>query len=78
MKLNISLFSKAIAEAIEFKMENTDTDFEKMVNTEAVQILNEIHDILDNKDTNDFETVENIVRVFEKHGLEGGLCHDFG
>ncbi|MBS7297450.1 MAG: hypothetical protein KIG65_00010 [Eubacteriales bacterium] len=78
MKLNISLFSKAIAESIEWKMENSDIDFEEMVNTEAVRILNEIHDILDNKGADDFETVENIVRVFEKHGLDGGLCHDFG
>ena len=57
MKLNISLFSKAIAE--------------------AVQILNEIHDILDSKGADDFETVEKIVCVFEKHGLDASLCHDF-
>lgn len=77
IKLNISLFSKAIAEAIEFKMENTEIDFEGMVNTEALEILNEIHDILDCKGADDFETVEKIVSVFEKHGLDGGLCHDF-
>ena len=58
-------------------------DETKMADTVAVQVLSEIQDVLQTKSDfydldNDFEIVEEIVRIFEKYNLNTGACHDFG
>ncbi len=42
------------------------------------QALRRIKDILDQDELDDFECIEEIVKVFEKIGSEGGSRHDFG
>ena len=52
-------------------------DANEIVNTKAIEILQEIQNIIQS-DKDDFEMIEEIVCVFEQNGLNAGVCHDFG
>ncbi len=60
-----------------------DLDETKMADTIAIQVLSEIQNVLQTKSDfydpdNDFEIVEEIVKIFKKYNLHTGACHDFG
>ncbi len=60
-----------------------DLDISSIVQSCAVQALEEIRaairrndDFYDN--AGDFNTIEEILQIFDKYGLHSGACHDFG
>ena len=53
------------------------TDYLKLVQDHAVRVLEEIVTVVRTPDLNDFEVVEEIVRILEKHNISAGSCHDF-
>ncbi len=58
-------------------------DETKMADTVAIRALAEIQNVLQTQSdfydpNNDFEIVEEIVKIFYKYNLNPGPCHDFG
>jgi len=54
-----------------------ESELKNSVNTRAVQILNEIQMVIQNKNYSDFEAIEKIVCIFEEYQLSPGGRHDF-
>ena len=77
MTIKTELIKSYIAEIICRGITDFEIDEEKIVDTMATKALNEIQKVL-KSDMDDFEMVEEIVLIFEKHGLDAGSCHDFG
>lgn len=78
MDIKLELLSWAITDAIQSAIEYIHIDTNDAMNTVALVALQEIQLILKNKDIeDDFDVVEEIVRVFEKYHLSTGFRHDF-
>ena len=77
MNIKTELIKSYIVEIICRGITDFEIDEEKIVDTMATKALNEIQKVL-KSDMDDFEMVEEIVLIFEKHGLDAGSCHDFG
>ena len=52
-------------------------DYEKIVQTKALNALEEIKKIIHNDTRDDFMIVDKIVDVFIKYNIDIGGCHDF-
>jgi len=57
---------------------NLQLDANEMIKEQCYIALQKIHAIIQNDSMNDFECIEEIVRVFEQLGSDGGNRHDFG
>lgn len=84
MSLKKELIAQALATMV---TENFDRYFDlgetHVANTLAIQVSSEIQGVLHTKTDfydpdNDFEIVEEIVKIFYKYNLNAGPCHDFG
>ncbi len=77
MNVKTELVKKYIASRICDHMDDIiQFDANEIANTKAIEILQEIQNVLQS-DMDDFETVEEIVCIFEKNSLDAGVCHDF-
>lgn len=61
---------------ITVKIENSE-DIEKIFESKALLILEEINEILETQEYDDFNCIENIVSVMEQNGFDCGFRHDF-
>lgn len=52
-------------------------DYQYLLHDRAIQILREIRDIMLHPEWDDFQIVEEIVCVFEKHHISIGNIHDY-
>ncbi|MBQ7794316.1 MAG: hypothetical protein IJ366_07350 [Clostridia bacterium] len=77
MNIKMELFAKVITEAIIFKLNYSDIDLEKEIDSKAVTVLEQIQAVLNKTGVSDFDIVEEIVTIFEDNGLDSGSCHDF-
>lgn len=77
MTIKTELLKKFLAEVVCRNPEEfAQFDESEIANSTAINALAEIQEIL-KKDLSDFDTVEEIVCVFEKYKLDSGSCHDF-
>ncbi len=77
MNIKLELLADVISEAINFSISNLEIDTNQ-INSQAVMVLDEIKEIIQNIDIeNDFDVVEEIVCIFEKHNIDAGGRHDF-
>ncbi len=76
MNIKLELLKGSIHDIIDNRLSDIVVDADEIANTAAVKALSEIQNILAN-DLEDFETVEQIVCVFEKYNLNAGGCHNF-
>ena len=85
--LTREIVAKAIADAVLEILEEKEIDFSSEINSNGAMIANEVHNVLnkygygtgDITDVNaDFNAIEEIVSIYEKHGYSGGTIHDFG
>lgn len=77
MDIKVELLKREIIRKVNEELEDFEIDATQVADTTAIKMLREIQQILkDNED--DFMTVERIVMVFEKYGLDSLPCHDFG
>ncbi len=84
----MSMKKELVVEALITMMEEQfdrylELDETQMADTVAIRVLSEIQDVLQTKSdfydpNNDFEIVEEIVKIFYKYNLNPGPCHDFG
>ena len=78
MDIKLELLSWAISDAIQSAIKYIHIETNDAMNTVALVVLQEIQLILKNQDIeDDFDVVEEIVRVFEKYHLSAGFRHDF-
>ena len=78
MDIKLELLSWAISDAIQSVIKYIHIETNDAMNTLALVVLQEIQLILKNQDIeDDFDVVEEIVRVFEKYHLSTGFMHDF-
>lgn len=80
--LTKEIIAKAVGDTVADVFEYKEIDFPLIVKNKCVIIANEIYDILHKYNpieeaSSDFEVIEEIVSVFEKHGYSGGSIHDF-
>lgn len=59
-------------------IEHITSDFNEILQSQFVQIVEEVQAVLQNEQMNDFYKVEEIVEIYEHHGISTGNCHDFG
>ncbi len=78
MSVSLDLLAGSLVDFIKEELTFKKFDAKKAVNTKAVRILQEIQDVLANDSKSDFEVVEEIVCVFEKHNISAEGRHDFG
>ena len=76
MNIKYELLKSGIYAGIDEKLSQLEFDADKMADSEAVKVLSEIKEVLA-KDISDFEMVEEIVKIFEKHHISAEGCHDF-
>lgn len=77
MTIKTEILKKHISDYIIFHINDFEIDADEIVNTVAIEILQQIQDIIKDDETTDFEKVENIVLLFEKHNIDSMPCHDF-
>ncbi len=78
MNLNLELISSEVANSVYNLLKNYDICLEETVEIEAATILSEIRDVIVNVDLSDFDAIEEIVCILEKHNIYAGDRHDFG
>jgi len=78
MDISLELLSSTLADYIQEQLVMKNFNAKKIVDTKSTQILQEIQNILAKEELSDFEIVEEIVCIFEKHNISAGGCHDFG
>ena len=78
-KVNIKteLLKRYITDYINNQIEDFEIDANEITNTIALSILSEIRDVIKNEELSDFDSIEEIVRIFEKHKIDTGFRHDF-
>lgn len=77
MNIKVELLKNHITDFINYHVEDFDIDASQIANTTAILILSEIHKVIKNEDYSDFEAIEEIVSIFEKHNIDFGSRHDF-
>ena len=78
MSVSLDLLVDGLADFIKEELTFKKFNAKKIVNTKAVCILQEIQDVLGCESKSDFEVVEEIVCIFEKHNISAKGRHDFG
>jgi len=77
MKIKTELLKCFITRYIEDRIEDFEIDADKIADTTAVKIVAKVQAVLKNDRLDDFEMIEEIVKTFEKYGIDTGACHDF-
>ena len=77
MDIKVELLKREIIRKVNEELDDFKIDATQIADTTAIKALREIQQIL-KADEDDFMTVEGIVMVFEKYGLDSLPCHDFG
>ncbi len=78
MNIKLELLKEEIADYVMSRMEGLDIDADKIADTVAINALSEIQNVIQNDDISDFDAIEQIVCIFEKHNISARARHDFG
>ena len=78
MKIKTELLKDFIYDYVMCRIDDFEIDANEIVTTKAICVLAEIQRVIQSNDIEDFEKVEEIVCIFEKHKIDAGACHDFG
>lgn len=77
MNIKTELLKRYITDYINNQIEDFEIDANEITNTIALSILSEIRDVIKNEELSDFDSIEEIVRIFEKHKIDTDFRHDF-
>lgn len=78
MNIKLELLKGFISDIIMQRLEDINIDADKIADTTAINALAEIQNVIQNEAISDFDTVEQIVCIFEKYKINAGIRHDFG
>lgn len=73
--LKTDLVKRTVASIIADRIDDIEIDLTEIADTVATEMIREIQLILMDG-TDDFEMIEDILVLFEKRGINTGLCHD--
>ncbi len=77
MHIKLELIKEYLIEKIVGRLLDFEMDATEVADTVAICMLSEIQKIIQNEAYSDFDVGEEIVRVFEEHGIDFGVRHDF-
>lgn len=77
MNIKTELLKNHITDYINNSIRDFEIDADEITDTIAIRMLAEIQHIIKNDAYSDFETIEEIMRVFEKYNIDFGSRHDF-
>jgi len=77
MTIKTELLKSYICDYISSNICDFEIDENKVSDTTAIKLLEEIQKILQNEEDSDFYKVEKIVCLFEENKINAGSCHDF-
>ena len=77
MNIKTEIIKSYISDMICNSISDFDIDADKIANSKAIEMLEEIQQILKNDSLDDFEMIDEIVCVFYKNNIDAGGCHDF-
>lgn len=76
MNVKVELLKEYVSDFINQKIEDFEIDADKIADSVAVKIIEEIKNVLNNEQSDDTEMIEEIVSIFEKYGIDTGYCHN--
>ena len=77
MNIKLELIQNYINDIIKIIMEDITPDLSKIADATAINILDEIKNVICNDELSDFDAVEEIVCILEKNNIYCGSRHDF-
>ena len=78
MDIKLDIFAGIVSDAINSAIRYIHIDTDDVINSVALTALNEIQYVIQNTEIeDDFDVVEEIVRIFEKYNINAGGRHDF-
>ena len=78
MSIKLDIFAGVVSDTIKSVIQSIHIDTDDVINSVALTALNEIQCVIQNTDIeDDFDVVEEIVRIFEKYNINAGGRHDF-
>ena len=78
MNVKLELFALAISEAINSHIKHLNINTDEIINSIAVEALNEIALVIQNPEIeNDFDVVDEIIHILDKYNIDTGFRHDF-
>lgn len=77
--IKLQLISNKIAKVVAENVEDLKIEFdaENAAAQEAVAMIGEIQNIIAFSELNDFDMIEEIMKIFDEYGFYTGNCHDF-
>ena len=76
MNLVLELVSEPLLQKIAEKVVDIKVDANEVVQTTALTVLNEIKKIIGDESKDEFDKIENIVRIFENYNIDTNGCCD--
>lgn len=76
MNVKVELLKEYVADFINQNIQDFEIDADKIADSLATKIIKEISDVLKNETYDDTDIVEEILTIFEKHGIDTGACHN--
>ncbi len=76
MNVKVELLKEYITDFINQNIHNFEIDADKIADSTAVKIIEQIVCVLKNETYDDTDIVEEIVTIFEKYGIDTGACHN--
>ena len=78
MNIKLELFARAISEAINSHIKYIDINADEIINSTALEALNEISLVIQNPEIeSDFYVVDEIIHILDKYNINTGFRHDF-
>ena len=77
MNIKTELLKMYISDYICNRIGDFEIDADKIADTAALKMLDDIQKVIENGVYSDFEKIEKIVRIFENNKIDTGNCHDF-
>lgn len=78
MNIKLELLKNEIASLVVSRLDNLNINADKIADSTAICILNQIQQVLLDENLDDFEIVDEIVEIFYRNHINTGNLHDFG
>ena len=77
MNIKLELLRGYVADIINSHIKVFEIDASEIADTTAIKMISEIQKIVKDENYDDFEAMDEIVRVFERYDVSAGNRHDF-
>ncbi len=77
MNIKLELLRGYVADIINSHIKDFEIDASEIADTTAIKMISEIQKIVKDENYDDFEAMDEIVRVFERYDVSADNRHDF-